>query len=408
MPELQSWMGRELATRFQIDSGRLTASRIDAAIEKALNLSTSNASGLNARWQRLSDDTTAEALLDNKLEANPVAIAKAVHFATIAMLIREAERTGDSRLTQEADAMYGLAPVNVAVRSRQLDIGLPVYRRIQRRALPSDLESLEKSLLHLREGSTNDDKSNAIVFERMARVAPRIRDLTWQEATVLARFMLEADRTAELVAIEINGPQLQHWPNLALAIAERIGSSTEGSIDQALTCSSVMFGINPSLPKSGWRQMLRNEILNRIALGLQHTAESAGHDQRFQWNELRSVLMDQYRLRCTIMDVPGSRISAADSPAALAELLAESIAKSDATTRALTANRFLAKHELQLFALQGQVLSAQFSNEDVPAGTQGTPNSQKQTEADQPTDSLASIILNNEVTILRNLIEAHR
>ena len=118
--------------------------------------------------------------------------------------------------------------------------------------------------------------------------------------------------------------------------------------------------------------------------------------------------MDQYRLRCTIMDVPGSRISAADSPAALAELLAESIAKSDATTRALTANRFLAKHELQLFALQGQVLSAQFSNEDVPAGTQGTPNSQKQTEADQPTDSLASIILNNEVAILRNLIEAQR
>ncbi|MGI9519790.1 MAG: hypothetical protein ACR2NP_22240, partial [Pirellulaceae bacterium] len=284
------------------------------------------------------------------------------------------------------------SPRNLAVRTSQTRTrtSLPVYRRVARRALPSDIRSRDEALEALADAQTLNDQARAIAFERLGRVAPRFRDVTQDQAAMLARYMLNATEISELVAIEKSCGQMKHWPNLALALADEIRNS-DCAIDQAITCAGLMTGVQFDLgDDENWRLNLYHAMMDRIAEGMQHTAELAGKDNRYQWNELSRYLVELYRLRCLAVGIDGATVSGARSPAELAELLLPGVVgPTDHQTlnRQIRTNHFLADDELHLFALHGQLMAG--------------PASQ-----DAENDSLQAILLRNEIYLLDRLTRA--
>jgi hypothetical protein len=414
IPELQAWMGSRLARQLDIDTSRLTSQRVDEAIESSLGLTMSREGGLRARWQRLRDNRDVRRLLLNPVAATPQSIGEAVHYATIAMLLSQAESSGDPAVLTRADALYEAGPRNLSVRTdEQSQLNLPVYRRIQRRALPSDVRAVDDALAKLSDPGAWSDQARAAAIERLARAAPRVRDLPWDQALRLARYFLEADETSELVAIEKHLSRMRHWPHLALGLARQV-LQTDGSMDQALTCSSLLLGFQPELRSGDWRPELHDQILQRVAAGLRHTAEVQGHDSRFQWNELRSMLMEHYRIRCKLAGVPGARSSAAVSPAELAELLTRASGSADpAVNRRIEANRYLANDELQRFTLQAWLTDesrdGRAEKAFVPPAADDVPGPKRELRpAMDASIDLAASLLQQEVRRLRELVEEDR
>ena len=399
IPELQSWLGKRLAERLDIQTDRLTSRRIDEAIEKRLNLTASETGQIRLGWKRVRDNKTVQKLLNGSIDANPQSIGQAVHFATVAFLMTRANQTGDQSLIKKGDELLANGPRNLSVRTEELAKNLPVYRRIQRRALPSDIRTMENSLGKLSDPDAHSSQAKATAFEQLARAAPRLRDIPYERALKLARYMLEADEISELVAIEKYCSQMRHWPNLALAMADQITNS-KGSIDQALTCATVLTGFQAQVTDENWRPVLRDLVLQRTALGLRHTAEVQGHDKRFQWNELRMLLMEHYRIRCVVNGVPASETSAANSPAELAQLFAQSLAGEDeivrrSLSRKIEANRYLARNEMQLFVWHGKLLIRELHREVAEPAEPGPPHGVAQSLLENETEMLRHFLLDD-------------
>ena len=393
--EFQAWLGARLANQLGINTSSLTPQRTDKVLEERLGLSSVISDNkISTPWQRLQEDRDLISLLENDSPATASAIGNAVYFGTISLLLAEGDKRNSPTLIERAEQLYSEGPPNLLTRLRSGDNNLPNYRSIQRRALPSDIRALDNALKKLKAPSDNTDQINATAFERLTRVAPRIRDIPWTSATEVARFLLEATGTSELVEIEKNLSQLQHWPNLALALAEQI-QTTEGDRDQAMTCVSLLLDFQPQLTGANWRRQLSQQIRRQAALGLRNTAELQGSDTRFQWNELRSLLVEHYRIRCAVSGIGGAAYSATQSPAELASLWAlgraktsNSITTQQTTERKVESNRYLRENDMQLFALQARLAIDSFA---------ATPAS----SAVQPTD-IREAILANELGFLRS------
>jgi len=89
-------------------------------------------------------------------------------------------------------------------------------------------------------------------------------------------------------------------------------------------------------------------------------------DKRFQWNELRSQLMSQYRRRCDALLVPAAKTSSAGSPGELASFLILELAKANKTRspeelqtvqRSVVASATLAVDDVELMCMNGELLT---------------------------------------------------
>ncbi len=397
VPELQSWLGTRLAHRLGIKTDQLTSSRIDNAIEKKLNLTISKAPTVNPRHASISENGICKNLLEKPVTANPQTIGQATHFATILILIQQGQLTGDRKWTEEADRLLAESPRNLAIRSNRQSLDLPIYRTTQRRALPSDVRALEESQKHFAEFEAHTPEKNALAFKRLGTVAPRFRELDRQAADNVARFMLTATETVELVNIEKFAPLMRHWPNLALALANQV-VVTDGSLDQALTCGNLLLDLQFKTIESNdrWRPKFKQLMLQRIVEGLQYTGELEGDESRFQWAELRDMLMQHYRLRCAAYSIPGSTISGCQNPAELAELLLVACSENASQARRqLQANQYLTDDELSRFVLQSRAVSDYLGATPEEASFQLTEDSSK----------LARELLKNELRIIQGLLQ---
>ena len=141
---------------------------------------------ISTPWQRLQEDRDLLSLLKNDSPATASAIGNAVYYGTISLLLTEGDKRNSPTLLERAEQLYSEGPPDLLTRLRSGDNNLPNYRSIQRRALPSDIRALDNALKKLKAPSDNTDQINATAFERLTRVAPRIRDIPWTSATEVA------------------------------------------------------------------------------------------------------------------------------------------------------------------------------------------------------------------------------
>ena len=388
--EFQTWLGLRMAKKLNLPTQGATAKKITEAIAKRLNLPLNGNQIKSQQSKPRIGIRGLEDFLKAELKADPQTIATASHYATVALLMSEGEKRAEPHLLTKANELIknGVPVLKPGKASTQRS--LPIYRSIDRRALPSDIRSQEVALRKLENAADNSDPVNANAFERLTRSASRFRDIDWADALTVARFILEATGDSERVEIEKNLGKLRHWPNLGLALATQIQDS-DGDLDQAMTCISLLLDFQPSISDSDWRRELSNQIRERVALGLKFTAESGGFDSRFEWDALRDVLIDQYRIRCTLFGIPGSTVNSINSPVELANLLTKATATSSNSSvdQEIQSNRFLSENEMQLFALQAALAAQSLKTEPVNPG-----NGQAATPG--------AAILENELRILRS------
>lgn len=387
--EFQSWLGMRMARKLELPTQGMTSSKITQAIAKRLNLPFDGRQIKSERMGQLGRVRGLEDFLNSDLQADPLTIAEATHYATIALLMTESENRSDPNLLAKANALIEKGVPSLKPGDANTTANLPIYRTIERRALPSDIRSQEAALRKLENATGNSDPINATAFERLARSAARFRDISWSDALIVASFVLEAKGDSERVEIEKNLGKLGHWPNLALALASQIQAS-DGELDQAMTCVSLLLDFQPTISNRDWRQELSEQILQRVALGLKYTAEIGDKDSRYEWNALRGVLVEHYRLRCALFGFPNRTVNSVLSPVELASLLtkATSPPQSD-VDRNLKSNQYISQNEMQLFALQSRLA--------VDALVNG-PVNPEMPEAETP----AMAILQNELRILRS------
>ncbi len=268
--------------------------------------------------------------------------------------------------------------------------------------MPSDHRNLRESLQKLETFDQQSPAVNAIALERLAASADRFRDLDAEQATMLARFLLAAQDTAEIIAMEKHAPQFQHWANLSIALADEIPDS-QAKLDHAITIANLVTGLTFEAATDGsWQPALQTAILQRVALGLQFTAEENGEDVGFRWDELRSYLLELNRIRAQALDIDQASISAATTALELNRLMIDRLIETHGTwRRAADSLDKLADQELPRYVLSGQLMVHAVSQINSPVANQPRhPELVAQFAArNQNAESIVQQLLNNELTL---------
>ena len=232
-----------------------------------------------------------------------------------------------------------------------------MYGQVQRRPLPSDVRMHRDSIDKLSNASQYESPVRAVALERLASSANRFSDVAASEAVELARYLLGIQETPEIVALEKHAMKFRHWANLSLALADEIPHG-EVSIDHAMTVANLVTGVKGGLDDPAkWRQSLPQEILQRVALGLQRTAEVRGNDKNFQWDALREYMIELLQIRCAAYSIDASQAVEAERPGQLWKLMTANEATGvESRLGQLKTIGFLAENELEETVLYGQSL----------------------------------------------------
>ncbi len=404
--DLSDWLTRQLAIRIGLETDNVPPRRLRQSISAHLDRTDEKDSTFHSRWvrlQRLGSRAAVDQLDFNHIQ--PQVIADTAFFATLACVLHRAQVTGDRALLTLFDQISREQPRDISLRSLRntpYPDNLPVYRRIGRRPLPSDHRNLRESLQKLETFDQQSPAGNAIALERLAASADRFRDLDAEQATMLARFLLAAQDTAEIIAMEKHAPQFQHWANLSIALADEIPDS-QAKLDHAITIANLVTGLTFEAATDGsWQPALQTAILQRVALGLQFTAEENGEDVGFRWDELRSYLLELNRIRAQALDIDQASISAATTALELNRLMIDRLIETHGTwRRAADSLDKLADQELPRYVLSGQLMVHAVSQINSPVANQPRhPELVAQFAArNQNAESIVQQLLNNELTL---------
>ncbi len=368
--ELADWLAKQLAAVLGIDTENMQPAKIRKELKTKLEIQPDRSTDLTSRWQRLSRRLApAQLRLASVVEKNsgqipqidPQKIADVAFFATLSLVLKQAELQNDRTLWKQFDEMVTQRPRDLSIPPVRRDqpSNLPVYGRIKRRPLPSDLNAHRDALDKLKVYKDTSPQTRAIALQRLAESADRFADLSPEQATGVARYLLLADETPDVIAIDKFSNRFFHWANLAVAIADEI-QANEVSVTQAVNIASQVCGIEfTEAIDSLSKESIQIAILERVAAGLQHTAEVQGEDTSYRWNALEKYLFDLYRIRCQAVGISAAAISGSSRANELLELLVLNYHPSsgdEALRQQTRTNRFVAANDIEHLILNNQLL----------------------------------------------------
>lgn len=351
----RGWLLPLLAQKAGIPTEGVPLSAIETKLRSWLGLADSVTTPVAKRLELLRSLPDFAASRASGPLADPQAIANTAWLSTSAFLLWRAALANDAKLLEMFDEMVATGPESLSDPDRnEIDWQtLPVYGKTLRRPSPPDIEARRVVFENLSTEKKASPEGRASSIERLAGIASLFADLTPEQAGLLADVLLNARETPEVVAIEQHAEKFSHWPSLALAVAERLKVETV-SLDQALTVTHLLAGKHFLLPKQGeWREGLYRALLERIADGLQYTAEQQGVDTRYRWDGLCKYLVRLGKIRCLAAGVPSTRLEKMQTPSELLALMIQQMRPDDPRIRSCS---LLAEDQFQEYLLLTQLL----------------------------------------------------
>jgi hypothetical protein len=349
----RGWLLPLLAAKAGIQGEGLTLAAMETGLRSSLGLTESLASPAARRLELLmSLPDFAASKSAGPAENDPQAIANTAWLSTSAFLLWRATVANDPKLLELFDELVASGPQSLSDPERNGKDwqSLPVYGKTLRRPSPPDIEARRDVFENLAPEKKTSPEGRASAIERLAEISGLFADLTPEQSSLLADVLLNARETPEVVAVEQYGERFAHWPTLAMAVAERLLIDPV-SLDQALTVTHLLTGkrfyLSPAKPED-WKRDLYREFLQRIADGLQYTAEQQGVDTRYRWDGLSRYLMELGRIRCLAAGVPATKSEKASTPAELVRLVLQHFGVDD--------SRIESCHLLSDDQLQEQIL----------------------------------------------------
>lgn len=390
-----AWLLFVLAERLGIDQVGRSFSQISDSIRARFGLTSETWKPASARWELLVDLPDFRAAIEPVRQPTPQSIANVAWLSTAAFLMWQAEQQTNPRFLDLFDQIIADGPRVMSIRSQPVRNwqSLPVYGRVKRRPLPSDIEARRTALEKLENPTGLSSIVLAAALERLGNIADRFADVSPGQATSIVRFMLHASDDPEVVAVERFTPRFRHWANLATALSEQV-LEPDVSIDQAVTIASLLMELNfePG-DATNWRKELHRALLRQLADGLQHTAEIQGDHTDYQWDELHDYMVELGRIRCQATGIANRESSAIGSPAELTRLVVRQLIGDDPR---LVTTRMLADDDLQ-----ETILTTMLLTDVIKRGGQSTDETDKSTTAvvDCPT-----VLLTCEQNLLLALV----
>jgi hypothetical protein len=155
----------------------------------------------------------------------------------------------------------------------------------------SDNRAKSESLAQLQDRDPSKVPSRITALEKLQKIASRFSDLGYDDAVVLAQYLVGQVDLQEWLAVERVAPSFARWPTLALAISDGL-ADPEIELDQALSVARFFLGNEYSLPPAGaWREELKRELFLHAARMARRTASMATADQLNDWDKLHELVV---------------------------------------------------------------------------------------------------------------------
>jgi len=203
-------------------------------------------------------------------------------------------------------------------RLREL-ISLPIDRRGSKPTGPasataSDERRKSASLQRLSDLGPDSSGRRILALRQLERVAHRFERISYSDAKVLADYFLADLGVEELLENESRIESFSHWPNLALAIADKLPEK-DIQIDRALTLTRLLLGreFKPNR-NSDWKKDLGLDVLTAVAYDIENQIDLDPNNIKSNWIRLELYLNDNYRQRQAIVLNQGVAGNAYDTP----------------------------------------------------------------------------------------------
>ncbi len=261
---------------------------------------------------------------------------------------------------RQFDRLFALSPP----RLRDL-ISLPLDRNAKQStdtasATASDNRRKDSSLERLRELKPDESGLRRLALNQLARIAPEFKTISYAEATILASYFLSNLSTEENLKIQQSIESFSHWPNLPLAIADRLPLSKVPR-DQALTVARLLLNRDFAPSDQNWQKDLQSKIMEAVSKDIMTQVSVDPNNRNSDWERLRIYLVDSYLTRLAIVTGPLTSTSSSGSPDEIAleilqiitrqrqrelafadqKLLIEQLAPASELGRTILANQFL-------------------------------------------------------------------
>ena len=134
-------------------------------------------------------------------------------------------------------------------------------------------------------------RQRGLALNQLARVAHRFQEIPYDEADVLARYFLSELPLKERLEVEKAIPSLSHWPNLILAIADRIKNDST-TPERAIPLAQRLLeqDIDDLPTDENWPKMLRLKLISTLLARLGSEMEIEVSNEDADWKRLRIYL----------------------------------------------------------------------------------------------------------------------
>ncbi len=322
-PELAQWLVDAIAKRLQLPlSNRDLATKI-SLVRATLMPEPVGANELKKRWDLVR--RTKALLIDHAAnESLPIAqkIANATYIATLAIILQSCERTTVANFSTFDELIAADVRKLSMENSPAANETIIAYRQVSKPATAIERQQLDRAIERLADTEASKDARRQALTS-MANVGDRFGDVSYDDAMIIAQFILAIDNAADLVEIEHALKQIRHWPNLSLAWLDSM-ESTRVSADHAFQIFASLFGEPAQLEnQSSWRVELRMLTLRRMSEAIDATLKESADSPWREWHKLGQYIGELLEIRVRTQDSHGSSNMVSD-PYRRSALLIES------------------------------------------------------------------------------------
>lgn len=205
-------------------------------------------------------------------------------------------------------------------------------------------QQLEQYVVTLRAFHDHPPIKRTNSLRAMAAAAPQIPDLTYEQAVVVARYLLAEKSDAEQQAIQSTIAALKRWKQLRLAVADEIEDSKLPAAQMQELAEALLDAGAP-----GESESLRRALLLSVQREL-GSGKNKGSGDASAVQQAAAHLAESYRTRARLAGISAADLDTAESPGQVLELIALAMARAGGEpgfAQQLEAARFLGTSDLR-------------------------------------------------------------
>lgn len=258
-------------------------------------------------------------------DVSPQLIADVAHAVNLNMVLAPSDQS--SFRFQEFDHRFKQgAPILATLARQSLDT---VALNSNRSATPSDVRNKAEELGKIDTLARSRVDARVTALNRLAAVAGRFEDVSYEEASVLATYYLSDRGYPEQLQAEKVLPKFIAWPNFGLALADQIVDS-DADLDLAMTMAQYYGdGSYQIRDMVDWKREIARFIFDAVVAN-SRASQTRVSERSQQWVFLRQHYLELYQQRLRLLGGQRSGAATREQPTQLARQIVHTLAGLDA------------------------------------------------------------------------------